>query len=61
MGDKRRSFTGKQAVIRGETVMIKEIRSDGLVGVVDYNGHITKGWAARSVDVYVKKKDLKGI
>lgn len=57
LGEKRAACAGLPGLARGKGVIVKNVREDRLVDVVNVHGEVEYGWAPSAVEVFLSEEE----
>lgn len=57
LGKKRASCAGLPGLVRGRGIIVKNVREDRLVDVVNQHGEVEYGWAPSAVKVFLSEEE----
>lgn len=57
LGEKRAACAGLPGLVRGKGVIVKNVREDRLIDVVNVHGEVEYGWAPSAVEVFLNEEE----
>lgn len=57
LGKKRAACAGLPGLARGKSIIVKNLREDRLVDVVNVHGEVEYGWALSAVEVFLSEEE----
>lgn len=57
LGQKRAACVGLPGLARGKGIIVKNLREDRLVDVVNVHGEVEYGWASSAVEVFLSEEE----
>ena len=57
LGKKRAACAGLPGLVRGKGIVVKNVRDDRLVDIVNIHGQVEYGWAPSAVKVFLSAEE----
>ena len=57
LGENRTACAGLPGLARGKGIIVKNVREDRLIDVVNVHGEVEYGWASSAVEVFLSEEE----
>ena len=57
LGEKRAACEGLPGLARGKGIIVKKVREDRLIDIINAQGEVEYGWAPSSVEVFLSDEE----